>query len=154
MNDPAVLAVAADVVLLLHAAVVLFVVGGLPLIVLGNWTSRRRPGAGRVVGPEVGPAVGPEVGPWVNSWTFRGLHAAAIAIVVAEAWLGVECPLTTLETALRLGAGQRGYGGSGFIAHWVGGVLYWDLPGWVFTALYSAFGAAVAAAWWRWPPGR
>jgi len=138
MNDPAVMAMAADAVLLLHAALVLFVVAGLPLIVLGNMGTR--PGSW--------------IGSWVNSWTFRGLHAAAIAIVVAEAWLGVECPLTTLESALRLGAGQRGYGGSGFIAHWVGGVLYWDLPGWVFTALYSAFGAAVAAAWWRWPPGR
>lgn len=138
MNDPAAMAMAADAVLLLHAALVLFVVAGLPLIVLGNMGTR--PGSW--------------IGSWVNSWTFRGLHAAAIAIVVAEAWLGVECPLTTLESALRLGAGQRGYGGSGFIAHWVGGVLYWDLPGWVFTALYSAFGAAVAAAWWRWPPGR
>jgi hypothetical protein len=119
----------ADAVLVLHAAIVLFVVGGLAAVLLGN-----RLGWG-----------------WVNAPTFRFAHLAAIGVVVAQAWLGVVCPLTTLESALRARAGQSGYG-SGFIAHWVGRLIYHDAPAWVFTALYTGFGSAVAAAWWRYPP--
>lgn len=123
------MASAADAVLLLHAALVVFVVAGLPLVWLGNargWA-------------------------WVNHRVFRGLHGLAIATVVLEAWAGIECPLTTLEAWLRLQAGQPVHG-QGFIAHWVGRLLFYDAPAWVFTLAYSGFGAAVAWTWWRWPP--
>jgi hypothetical protein len=119
----------ADAVLLLHAAVVLFVVVGLVLIVAGNLRGWR----------------------WVNSAWLRLAHAAAIGVVVAEAWFGIVCPLTTLEQWLRARAGDAGYGG-GFIEHWVQRLIYYDLPGWVFVLGYSLFGLAVLAAWWRWPP--
>jgi hypothetical protein len=121
----------ADAVLLLHLAIVLFVVGGLVLIVAGNLRGWR----------------------WVNTWWLRLAHLAAIAVVVAEAWAGVVCPLTTWEQALRVRAGDTVYGG-GFIEHWVQRLIYYDLPGWVFVLGYSVFGALVVAAWWRWPPGR
>jgi hypothetical protein len=121
----------ADAVLLLHGAVVVFVVGGLLLIVVGNlrgWS-------------------------WVNGAWLRLAHLAAILVVVAEAWFGVVCPLTALEQAARARAGEAGYGG-GFIEHWVQRLIYYDLPGWVFVLGYSLFALAVLAAWWRWPPGR
>lgn len=121
----------ADLVLATHFAVVSFVVGGLVLVVVGNrcgW-------------------------PWVNRWWFRLAHLAAIAIVVAQAWLGVVCPLTTLESALRVKAGGAGYETS-FIEHWLTRLLYYDAPAWVFTAAYTLFGLAVLAAWWRFPPRR
>ena len=119
----------ADLVLLIHFAIVLFVVGGLLLIILGNllrW-------------------------PWVNRWWFRSLHLLAISVVVLESWLGIECPLTTLENWLRLQAGQGVYQGS-FIQHWVHGVMFYQAPGWVFAMAYTLFALAVVAAWWRWPP--
>lgn len=121
----------ADLVLLIHFAIVLFVVGGLLLIVFGNllrW-------------------------PWVNHWWFRAMHLLAISVVVLESWLGIECPLTTLENWLRLQAGQGVYQGS-FIQHWVHGVMFYQAPGWVFALAYTLFGLAVVAAWWRWPPQR
>jgi hypothetical protein len=121
----------ADVVLAIHFAVVLFVIGGLAAIVIGNrcgW-------------------------PFVNGWWFRGAHLAAIAVVVAQAWLGIVCPLTTLESALRVKAGGAGYETS-FIEHWVTKLLYYDAPAWVFAAAYTLFGLAVVAAWWRYPPRR
>ncbi|HUF62990.1 MAG TPA: DUF2784 family protein, partial [Verrucomicrobiales bacterium] len=59
----------ADAVLLLHFAIVLFVVGGLVFVVVGNF--RRWP--------------------WVNSLWFRFAHLAAIGVVVAQAWLGKIC---------------------------------------------------------------
>ena len=119
----------ADLVLLIHFAIVLFVVGGLLLIILGNllrW-------------------------PWVNRWWFRAIHLLAISVVVLESWLGIECPLTTLENWLRLQAGQGVYQGS-FIQHWVHGVMFYQAPGWVFALAYTLFALAVVAAWWRWPP--
>jgi hypothetical protein len=119
----------ADAVLALHVAIVLFVVGGLVLIVVGNLARWR----------------------WVNGWWFRLAHLATIAFVAAEAWLGVVCPLTTLEMWLRQQAKGATYDGS-FIEHWLQALLFWDLPPWVFTVAYTAFALAVVAAWWRFPP--
>lgn len=119
----------ADVVLLAHCALVLFVIGGAVLIVAGNrcgWA-------------------------WVNRAWFRLTHLAVIVIVVAEAWSGITCPLTTLENALRTRAGMAGYATS-FIEHWLQRLLYYDAPAWVFVAAYSVFAALVLGAWWRYPP--
>jgi polyferredoxin len=74
-------------------------------------------------------------------------------VVVLQAWLGELCPLTILESWLRVRAGQHGYP-AGFIAHWLHRLLYWEAPLWVFGLAYSAFGALVLLAWWRWPPRR
>jgi hypothetical protein len=115
----------ADLVLAVHLAFVAFVVGGLAAI----W-----------VGATLGRA-------WTTSRTFRVLHIAAIAVVVAESLLGIACPLTIWEDALR---GQHGE--AGFIARWLRALLYWNLPGWVFTLAYCAFGALVAWTWFRIPP--
>ena len=119
----------ANAVLVLHVSIVLFVVGGLVLVVAGNLLSWK----------------------WVNSIWFRLAHLAAIAVVVAEAWFGFVCPLTTLETWLRAKAGTATYSG-GFIEHWLRVLLFWEAPLWVFTAAYTAFGLAVVAAWWYFPP--
>jgi len=65
---------------------------------------------------------------WVNRWWFRAIHLLAISVVVLESWLGIECPLTTLENWLRLQAGQGVYQGS-FIQHWVHSVMFYQAPG-------------------------
>ena len=117
----------ADAVLVVHAAFVLFVVGGL----VATW-----------VGLALGRAFAR------NPW-FRGAHLAAIAFVVLESVAGVMCPLTVWEHALR---GEQS--DTGFIEHWVHAWLFWSGPAWVFTTLYIAFGLLVAATWWRFPPRR
>lgn len=123
--------VAADAVLFLHVCVVLFVVLGLVLIVLGNLRGWR----------------------FANAWWFRLTHLATIGIVVAQSWLGMVCPLTTLELWLRDQAGEVTYAG-GFIEYWLSRLLYIEAPAWVFVLAYTAFGSGVLAAWWRWPPRR
>ena len=121
--------VLADLVLALHLMVVLSVVGGLVLVVAGNvrgWC-------------------------WVNAHWFRLAHLTAIAIVAAQAWLGAVCPLTTLESWLRVRAHTAPYD-AGFIQHWFERLLYHDAPAWAFTLAYTLFGLAVAATWWYFPP--
>jgi hypothetical protein len=119
----------ADVVLTLHFSVVAFIVGGLVLVIIGNLRSWR----------------------WVNTIWFRLAHLGAIVVVVAEAWLGVACPLTTLEIGLRAKARATTYSGS-FIEHWVHQLLYYDAPSWVFVLGYSLFGLLVVATWLYDPP--
>ncbi|MFL1467171.1 DUF2784 domain-containing protein [Marinobacter sp. HN1S83] len=119
----------ADTVLTIHAVIVLFVVGGLVLIIAGNlrgWV-------------------------WVNNLWFRLAHVIAIAIVVLQAWLGVLCPLTTLEVWLRSQAGEAGYSGS-FVQYWLQELLYYQAPAWVFILAYTLFGLLVVLTWWYCPP--
>ena len=117
----------ADAILVVHAAFVVFVVGGL----IATW---------------IGVALGLRFAR--NRW-FRGLHLAAIAFVAIESLLGYACPLTIWEDALRGSAGDKG-----FVARWVHAWMYWDWPAWVFTAIYISFAALVAWTWWRYPPRR
>ena len=115
----------ADSILVLHAAFVLFVVGGLAVIWIGLAAGAR----------------------FARNRAFRGVHLAAIAFVVAEAVVGYACPLTVWEDALRGVPAQRG-----FIERWIHAWMFWDWPAWVFTTIYVAFGALVAATWWLFPP--
>lgn len=122
----------AEAVLALHFAIVLFVVGGLVVIIVGNVRGWH----------------------WVNSVWFRLLHLAAIVIVVAEVWLGITCPLTTLETWLRAQAeaGVATDYNASFVGYWLQRLLFYSAPQWVFVVAYTAFGALVVAVWFRFPP--
>ena len=119
----------ADLVLSLHVAFVAFVILGLVLIVVGgflNWS-------------------------WILISWFRLIHLAGIGVVVVQAWLGIVCPLTTLEMWLREQAGQALYDGS-FIQYWLQRLLYYEAPAWVFVVVYTAFALLVFVAWLRFPP--
>jgi polyferredoxin len=127
----------ADLVLVLHFGVVAFVVGGLVLVWVGNGLDLRR------------------LRRCVNGLAFRVAHLLAIAIVVAESWLGIVCPLTSFEQALRSRAGVPAPGGEeAFLASWLSRLLFYDAPVWVFTLAYSLFGLLVVASWWSFPPRR
>lgn len=90
---------------------------------------------------------------WVRNLAFRIAHLCCILFVVAQAWLGRICPLTTWEMALRERAGEATYTGA-FIAHWLESLLYYSAPQWMFAAAYSVFGALVLASWLLVPPRR
>ncbi|MBI3918644.1 MAG: DUF2784 domain-containing protein [Betaproteobacteria bacterium] len=120
-------ALLADLVLIVHFAFVLFVVGGLALILIGA-------------------AAGWQ---WVRNFWFRIAHLAAIAFVAVESLVGVWCPLTVWEDALR-GTGSD----MSFIARWVRAILFWNLPEWLFTVAYCTLALVVITTWWRVRPRR
>jgi heme A synthase len=121
---------AADLVLIVHASFIAFVVLGLVLV----W---------------VGIAAGWQ---WTRNPWYRTLHLVAIAFVVLQAYLGIVCPLTELENALRLRGGQQAYEPAGFIQHWLHAMIFFTAPSWVFTLCYTLFGLAVVGTLILAPP--
>jgi hypothetical protein len=124
-------ALLADTLLALHVGVVLFVVGLLPLVLVGGARGWR----------------------WVRHRGLRLSHLGLMLFIAVQAWLGQLCPLTVWEQDLRRLAGQGAYGES-FIEHWLSRLLYWEAPWWVFVAAYTAFAGLVALAWWWVRPRR
>ncbi|OGA13431.1 MAG: hypothetical protein A3G25_19105 [Betaproteobacteria bacterium RIFCSPLOWO2_12_FULL_63_13] len=118
----------ADAILVVHFMFVLFVTGGFALILAG--------GALRWA--------------WVRHRAFRLAHLGAIVLVAAEALLGIACPLTVWEDALRRAEPQR----ASFVGRWVARLLYYDLPEWVFASAYAVLALAAALAWLLIPPHR
>jgi len=115
----------ADVILIVHFAFVLFVIGGLGVTWLGaslGWQ-------------------------WVRNFRFRVAHLCAILLVAAEAIAGIWCPLTIWEARLRGADAEKG-----FVATWVHRVLFYDFPPWVFTTAYVTFALLVALTFWLIPP--
>ncbi|MEW6325064.1 MAG: DUF2784 domain-containing protein [Nitrospirota bacterium] len=121
----------ADATATVHAAFVLFVVGG-QLLILAGWLRNWR---------------------WTRRFWFRAAHLGAIGFVVLEAWFGVPCPLTLVENDLRARAGQTIYDTS-FIGYWMERLLYYEAPAWVFTLTYTIFIAIVIATFLLYPPVR
>jgi hypothetical protein len=116
----------ADAILIVHFAFVLFIIGGFALILAGALRGWR----------------------WIGNPVFRYTHLAAIAFVAMEALVGIACPLTVWEDALRHATPEM----PSFIGRWVSRLLYYDLPGWVFTVTYVLFAVAVGVTLWLIPP--
>jgi hypothetical protein len=119
----------ADFVAMVHAAYVAFVVFGFLAIVYGITMGRL----------------------WIYNSYFRVLHLAAILLVCVEALTGVACPLTILEDRLRVLGGDTTYPGS-FVRLVLDRLIFFDLPQWLFTVVYLAFGALVLLAFVVAPP--
>ena len=117
----------ADFILVIHFLFALFVVGSLPLIWIGAWM-----GLG-----------------FVRNLRFRLAHLVAILFVAVESLIGMVCPLTSLEDALR---GTENAGS--FVQRWLHRILYYDLPEWVLTVSYVMFALLVAFTFVIVPPSR
>jgi len=117
----------ADLLVVVHFLIVVFIVGGLVLVWVGaalRWQWTRNP------------------------W-FRYLHLGAIAFVAAEALLGIACPLTVWEDMLRGNVPTES-----FIGRWVRYLLFYRAPEWVFTVAYVLWALATLLTLWLAPPRR
>ena len=119
----------ADIVIVLHAMYVVFVVGGQVMILTG-WYYKWH---------------------WTTNPIFRVIHITAILFVVAEAWFGIVCPLTTLEYELRIRAGQTTHE-MNFIGYWLNRLLFFSASEWIFTLAYTLFALLVITVFVYYPP--
>ncbi|HTM62451.1 MAG TPA: DUF2784 domain-containing protein [Burkholderiales bacterium] len=117
----------ADAILLVHFLIVLFIVGGLIAVWLGAALGWR----------------------WVRNPWLRYAHLGAIVFVAGEALVGMACPLTVWEDALRGGVRPES-----FIGRWVQELLFYRAPEWVFTTAYVAWALATLATLRFVPPRR
>ena len=115
----------ADALLIVHFAIVVFIVGGLIAVWLGASLGWR----------------------WVRNPWFRYAHLAAIAFVAGEALLGIACPLTLWEDLARGGVRPES-----FIGRWVHRLLFYQAPEWVFAGAYVAWALATLATLRLVPP--
>lgn len=121
----------ADFTLVVHFTFVLFVILGQVFILVG-WTLKWS---------------------WTRNLIFRISHLTAILFVVVESWLGITCPLTTLEFSLRQNLGEK-VEATSFIALWVHKILFYSAPEFVFTICYSVFGLLVVLSFVFYKPKR
>ena len=117
----------ADLILLLHLAIVLFNTLGLVLVWIGAALRWR----------------------WVRIFALRVTQLILMGYIALQAVVGQVCPLTLLEDALRGTADERG-----FIARWASALLYWNAPPWVFAAGYVAWFVLMLLTWWWVRPAR
>ncbi len=106
----------AEAILALHLVVIAFNVAGLILIPVGAWRGWRLV---RIV--------------WLRLLRLlRLLHLALLAVVAGQALAGRACFLTLWQDEL------TGRAAAPLVMRVVDGLIYWDLPMWVFTAIYVA----------------
>ena len=115
----------ADAILVVHFAIVVFIVGGLLAVWIGAALDWR----------------------WIRNPWFRYAQLAAIAFVAAEALIGMACPLTVWEDLAR--GGTRA---DSFVGRWLQQLLFYRAPEWVFTAAYVAWALATLATLRLVPP--
>ena len=121
----------ADIIAIIHLGYVIYVILGFILIVVGiicRWK-------------------------WIRNLPFRITHLLAIVGVACEALLGINCPLTVLESKLRYALNLSEERVS-FIGAIVDSLLYYNAPGWLFTIIYAAFAIVVVITFIIAPPKR
>ena len=115
----------ADIVLLFHFFIVIFITFGFVLIPIGynfDWL-------------------------WIKNKKLRLLHFGMMIFITFETMLGIACPLTILENNLR-GVNENQL----FISMWISKIIYWDFPSNFFIILYFLFLGWTFLMWKNYPP--
>ncbi len=115
----------ADIILILHFLVVIFITLGFLLIPIGYyyyWS-------------------------WIKNFKLRLVHCGLMFLVTFETLVGITCPLTSIENYL------RGINNSkSFISFWIEKIIYWDFPTSFFIFLYFVFLGWTLLMWKIYPP--
>ena len=115
----------ADIILLFHFCIVVFISFGFFLIPVGynfDWI-------------------------WIKNRYLRLLHASMMIFITFETLLGIVCPLTIIENNLR-GINEN----HSFISKWIGKLIYWDFPSKFFLILYCILLLWTFLMWKIYPP--
>ena len=115
----------ANIVLIFHFCVVIFITFGFFLIPIGykfGWV-------------------------WVKNLKLRIFHCGMMIFVTLETLLGITCPLTSIENNLR-----GIYESTSFISYWINQIIYWNFPTQFFIILYCMFLGWTFLMWKIFPP--
>ena len=115
----------ADIVLVIHICVVIFMISGVVLIPIGykfDWG-------------------------WIANTQLRIFHTGMMVFITLETLLGITCPLTSIENSLR-----GIYQSKSFIEYWIKQIIYWDVPVHFFIILYCIFLGWTFLMWKLFPP--
>src|SRR5262245_16397026 len=115
----------ADLILVLHMSIVLFIVLGFVLIWIGYFCRWK----------------------FVRNFYFRSVHLLAMGYVSVQKLLGANCPLTIWENDLRIRGGADAYYEGTFIGHWFGKILFYDVGLGTFAVIYTLFFLFVVFTW-------
>jgi hypothetical protein len=107
-----------------HVVVIAFNVAGLAVIPLGAWRHWR----------------------FVRNFWLRALHLGALAAVALQAVLGQACFLTLWQSDLLARAGETA-SDEPLIARSIEAIVFWNLPIWVFAAIYCAVALYTLLLW-------
>ncbi len=122
----------ADIVVFIHLLYVLFTVAGELFILLGGAFKWR----------------------WIRNMPFRIIHMIASFFVAFEVFIGMTCPLTSLEYTLRTEAGQYVNTQISFIGQLIRKIIFYDFPPVFFILLYTGFALLVILSFIFIPPRR
>ena len=115
----------ADIILIFHFSIVIFITFGFFLIPVGyklNWI-------------------------WIQNIKLRICHCGMMIIVTFETLLGITCPLTLIENSLR-GINHS----TSFISHWINQIIYLNFPSQFFVILYCGVLGWTFLLWKLFPP--
>ena len=115
----------ADIVLILHFFIVIFITVGFFLIPIGYYYDWN----------------------WIKSLKLRLFHCALMFLVTFETLVGITCPLTSIENNLRGMSNSKS-----FISFWIEKIIYWDFPTKFFIFLYFIFLGWTLLMWKIYPP--
>jgi hypothetical protein len=121
---------AADLVLLVHALWVIFMVGGI-VFTFAAWFRK-------------------SLFEWAR---FRTAHLLGLLFTASMGIFGWNCPLTNLESALRSEGSKAAYPGS-FLAYYLDKVVYWEITQSTITALTIVLALFVVVTYLVRPPSR
>jgi len=120
-----VISLIADIVLVIHFCVVIFMISGFVFIPIGykfDWG-------------------------WIANTRLRIFHTGMMVFITLETLLGITCPLTSIENSLR-----GIYQSKSFIEYWITQIIYWDVPAHFFIILYCMFLGWTFLMWKLFPP--
>ena len=115
----------ADIVLILHFFIVIFITVGFFLIPIGYYYDWN----------------------WIKSLKLRLFHCGLMFLVTFETLVGITCPLTSIENNLRGMSNSKS-----FISFWIEKIIYWDFPTKFFIFLYFIFLGWTLLMWKIYPP--
>ena len=117
----------ADIILVLHFGIVLFITSLFFLIPVGykfNWI-------------------------FTKNIKIRVFHAGLMTFVTIETFLGIACPLTYLENYF---LNENENENKLFLSYWLNKIIYWDLPSYFFLIIYLICLVWTFIMWYKFPP--